>query len=556
MTDRDPHQAADALAIGSVLLDRYRLTDLLGRGAAGEVHRGVDLKTGELVAVKTMAPSIADRVDWVKRFRREAKVLSQIDHPHSVRFVGHGHTADGVAVLVMECLDGEDLFRALRRRNRFSLQTTLELTLQILGALAHAHGKGILHRDLKPSNIYLLQPQAAVPYVKLIDFGLAKVEDDGSLERLTREGAIIGTPAYMSPEQCMGQSLTAASDLYAVGVLLYEMLSGRAPYESPKAMGLLTQHMYAPLPIIAQARPDLADPEPIQGLINTLMAKHPSARPASAKAAIALVEGVLRHLQARHAEHESTAVATPALSDEAADDRYPGSRDGHGEARLPRYAISHEDEGPAPSALDSLVEAGAQAVPMPNVRAAMDAAARRAKPAEPRPSAPASPAPMPAQPREISGAMAAVGDDATSTTRAANPMRATGVRPASGGFTDRRMPRGAVSIAGLSLRLQVDVVVIRPAGASGEIAVRAAIWMDSGRPPITVPLNGGGGRYRGDATLARPTAQGLTMSLELEAPIGSRFSVSIQSLVPAPQVLAQREGAATEALSSVRLPLG
>jgi serine/threonine-protein kinase len=280
--------------LGQTLAERFRLDDCLGAGSAGEVYSALELQTGAKVAVKTLLHEGDDAIEWVRRFRREARVLGQLDHPNNVRMIDFGHTSEGLVYIVMEYLDGHDLFRELRRRGRFSLQGAVEICVQVLGGLHDAHSKGIVHRDLKPSNIFLLDPTSHAPEAKVIDYGLAKPDVAVTVESLTREGALVGTPQYMAPEQCLGKPLTPAADLYAVGVIFYEMLVGRPPFESKNPMDLLTAHLYKKLPNIAEARPDLADTEGLGEVVGALMAKRAEDRPPTALACIMLLEGLLR----------------------------------------------------------------------------------------------------------------------------------------------------------------------------------------------------------------------------------------------------------------------
>ena len=236
--------------MGSVLLMRYRLDKILGEGGFGVVYEAADLKENfKRVAIKMLRRSIADYEQAVKRFEREIIFSQSIQSEHAVKIFDSGATEDERLFFVMEFLNGKTLDDMIERRERFSLNDTKHILLQILCSLSEAHDLGIIHRDMKPSNIFLLEGASnGEPYaVKVLDFGIAKTldsdESNPNAERLTQTGAWMGSPAYMSPEQLMGRPVTPASDIFSLGIIASEMLTGRFTFEGSTPMEVAVQQM-------------------------------------------------------------------------------------------------------------------------------------------------------------------------------------------------------------------------------------------------------------------------------------------------------------------------
>ncbi len=256
-------------------LGPYVVDKELGSGAMGTVYRAVHKTSGERVAVKLMSPALGTSEAARARFVRELDILKQLHHPNIVRYKGSGRY-HGSPFFIMEYVEGESLDRVIARRDRLSWEEIVELGTQLCSALQHAHDKGIIHRDLKPSNVMVLRDGT----VKLTDFGIAK---DTDVTALTAANQTVGTAAYMSPEQCRGaRDITAKSDLYSLGVMLYELLTGRKPFTAETAMEMFLQHANGTFPPPSRLVMDL--PPWLNTLICQLMEKKPEQRPFSADA--------------------------------------------------------------------------------------------------------------------------------------------------------------------------------------------------------------------------------------------------------------------------------
>jgi len=241
---------------GTMLGGRYRIEREIGRGSFGIVYLADDLQTGELRAIKVLLPWAANNESLRHRLRREAKLASHLIGPHIVRIYECDAAADGSVYLVMEYLQGRELDLELRDYGPLAPERVSAIATQVLEALTEAHTLGVIHRDLKPNNIYLCSDREARDFVKVFDFGIAKVSGSGSLmetAKLTLQGGVMGTPVYMSPEQCRGETLTPASDFYSLGIVLYELLTGSVPFEDANPVQVLLMHNTRPVPPLPNA---------------------------------------------------------------------------------------------------------------------------------------------------------------------------------------------------------------------------------------------------------------------------------------------------------------
>jgi eukaryotic-like serine/threonine-protein kinase len=292
---------------GHTLDGRYRLRGLIGQGGAGAVYEAEHIATGDPLAIKVLLPGHDDAARVVARFRREAKAASQLDHPNIVEVLDLVSEGDAL-YLVMELIRGRavaDLVEA----GELTARRTLVIGRQVLEALAHAHARGMIHRDIKPENLMLEtlgEPGRAYERVKLLDFGLVKLIGDAAgeagAEKLTQTGLVFGTPAYMAPEQALGRAVDGRADLYSLGVVLFEMLTGRKPFRSPDVLTLLRMQTSTPPPTLASVAPGRPWCTPaLEQLVGRALLKRPDARFASAEEMIAALDAAfvsLDHLPA------------------------------------------------------------------------------------------------------------------------------------------------------------------------------------------------------------------------------------------------------------------
>ncbi len=238
--------------LGQLIDDRYEIVEWVGEGGMGRVYRVRHRILARELAIKVLRADLADDSALVARFEREARAAATIAHPNVVKIVDFGVLPTQQPYFVMEWIPGATLGRILIREGSLPLQRGLAIARQIAAGLGAAHQAGVVHRDLKPDNVLISSRGSAAEEVKVVDFGLAKVV---GASRLTRTGVAFGTPHYMSPEQACGETLDGRADVYALGVLMFQMLAGYPPFEDPTFLGVLTQQLYAEPPRLCQ-RPD------------------------------------------------------------------------------------------------------------------------------------------------------------------------------------------------------------------------------------------------------------------------------------------------------------
>ena len=277
------------IAAGTVLAERYRIHDLVGRGGMGAVYRAEHLALGNTVAVKVLRASHGAHADMVRRFQREAVAASQIRHPGIVEVTDFGRTPDGLFYLAMELVEGETLARRLARLGPFAPADAMSLVRELARALGAAHARGIYHRDIKPENV-LLTPDGSA---KLADFGIARLTEGPRDARETAAGVIFGTPQYMSPEQAAGQRQDGRCDVYALGVLLFELLTGAPPYLGASATHVLAAHLLSPVPRLPAQGPHGPLAPALADLVGRMMAKNAAERPSTMGEVEAALEAVL-----------------------------------------------------------------------------------------------------------------------------------------------------------------------------------------------------------------------------------------------------------------------
>ena len=294
--------------VPQLIAGRFRIEREIGTGGMGTVYLATHLDLERPVAVKIIRPEFASDADVSDRFLREARTMAKLRHPNAAMIFDAGNLPDGRHFIVMEFVEGETLSQALAREGRFSFTQSIDIATQICDVLEEAHRLGIIHRDLKPSNILLGKRGVCV-----LDFGVAKVlassAESTATHASTGSGQLIGTPRYMSPEQCLGQRVGARSDLYSLGVLLYEMLAGRPPFVDPLQSALLVKQATAPAPPLPRLRQDI--PRSLALAVHSLLAKRPEDRPRTAATAKMLLERSLLRPEGpvAHADPMSSMVA-------------------------------------------------------------------------------------------------------------------------------------------------------------------------------------------------------------------------------------------------------
>ena len=332
--------------LGSVLGDRYRVISRIGIGGMGVVYRAQHITLKRDLAVKVLLPEFGGKEEFVRRFEREAESASRLAHPHIIAVTDFGRTADGLLFLAMEYLDGRSL-SSLIREGPLPVARAVTIVRQMLAALNRAHAAGIVHRDLKPDNIMLIDREGHHYFVKILDFGIAKVtEPEPGREALTQAGVVFGTPEYLSPEQALGDKIDARADLYATGVILFEMLTGRRPFESEDKMRIISMHLSHPVPRMRSVRPGIDVPPALEDVVMQALEKERENRFASASAFLMALEEA-----ERLAAERGAASSYPAEHLGGGRDARPPPLPGPGASPLTGLAPPTAGEGPgAPAA--------------------------------------------------------------------------------------------------------------------------------------------------------------------------------------------------------------
>ncbi len=297
-----PIERSVSKARGILIGGRYRIETHLGDGGMGSVYRAFDREQQQTVAVKVLKPRLIESQDRVARFRQEARALRLLKHPNSVRIFDSGRTPQGTLYFVMEYLEGYNLADMLDKRGPLTWQSAFKIGTQILRALREAHEIGIVHRDLKPENIFLCNARReGCHFVKVLDFGLAKVIESApglgpSIEPAvrTQAGYVFGTPRYMSPEQARSQPLDGRSDLYNVGLLLYQMMTGTPTYRDEDAIVVMAKHVRTRPELPSKRKPGLQLPRRAEAIVMQALEKRPERRFSSAATMLAALESCLQ----------------------------------------------------------------------------------------------------------------------------------------------------------------------------------------------------------------------------------------------------------------------
>jgi serine/threonine protein kinase len=270
-----------------IIANNLRIENLLGRGGMGTVYRATHLTLDRVVAVKVINPEVAMNADVMQRFAREARLMAKLRHPRAAMIYDSGTLPDGRLFIVMEYVEGTTLADILKRDGKLPYKKAVDIAVSVCDVLQEAHSLGIIHRDLKPANI-MLNNQG----VFVLDFGIAKMLNTDNAESMrlsmTGNGLLVGTPFYMSPEQCLGNPVEARSDLYSLGALLFEMIAGRPPFDDEVLSAVIIKHAMVEAPRIEELAPDI--PPALANVINKLLSKKPEDRPENAAVTKAMLE--------------------------------------------------------------------------------------------------------------------------------------------------------------------------------------------------------------------------------------------------------------------------
>ena len=341
--------------VGTVVDGRYRVEAMIGSGGMGAIFRAYREGLSRPLALKVLHPAVTADPTTIKRFEREAVSASKLDHPNCVRVSDHGSTDDGLSYLAMELVEGTQLSSLLGEP--MPPAAAADLIGQVLEALDHAHSRNIVHRDLKPDNILVAKDGEGEQTLKLVDFGIAKIlEDKQTQERLTQTGFVYGTPHYMSPEQAAGGQIDHRADLYAVGIILYEMLTGRRPFQALDPMSMMRKQ-------VTQRHDALPGdvPKRLAAIVDRLLEKDPKDRYQSARDALNALGATRMRLEGVPAAKlpvgppaaEAPTMAQPAQAGDAETVASPGASPGPGASASTSAARSH-------SAARSTAAAGSQ----------------------------------------------------------------------------------------------------------------------------------------------------------------------------------------------------
>jgi serine/threonine-protein kinase len=291
-------QGAQPDMIGRTIAGRYRIVAKLGEGGMGAVYRGEQTSLKRAVAIKLLRPELSTNQMILRRFNAEAEAVAKLSHPNTVIVYDFGQDTDGSLFIAREYIEGKSLRSAIGREGPFSPARAIAIALQVAASLSDAHSHSIVHRDLKPDNVMLQERGRQKDIVRVLDFGIAKLRDDNraTQQAMTQAGDMLGTPQYMAPEQIRGEAIDGRTDIYALGCMIYEMVTARLPFEAPTIMAMLSKHLLEQVVPPTQRRPDLNLPKSIDQLVLGAMAKDPKDRPPTMDQFSEMLAGLLQQL--------------------------------------------------------------------------------------------------------------------------------------------------------------------------------------------------------------------------------------------------------------------
>ncbi|MBR57451.1 MAG: hypothetical protein CMH54_05255 [Myxococcales bacterium] len=302
--DEQTRERVDPL-VGSVLDERYEIEAQIGLGGMGAVYRAHQKGMDRKVAIKVLQPEYTKDPRVRRRFHIEALAASRLTHPHTIRIYDFGESVSEELYIVMEYLEGRSLQEMLAEESRLSVANTLRVARATAESLSEAHERGIVHRDLKPDNIHLITSGRETDFVKVLDFGVAKImteKNEGRAGTLTQAGSIFGTPRYMAPEQCRSLATDPRTDIYALGVIIYHCVIGAVPFDGDTALAIMMQHLQTDPMALATAAPTIQIPKSVEALILRCMHKNPDKRYQSADELVSAIDTILESLDSSYEE--------------------------------------------------------------------------------------------------------------------------------------------------------------------------------------------------------------------------------------------------------------
>lgn len=423
--------------LGKMVSGKYKVEKLLGQGGMGRVYLAHNVALDQKVVLKVLLPEYGQDPDTVKRFQHEGRAASRLRHPNVIQVMDFGAMEDGTLYMAMEFLPGKDLAHLIQHEFPLGDRRIARIASQILAALGEAHAQNIIHRDLKPENVMIEQRRGDPDFVKVLDFGIAKITD--AKTKLTAAGLVCGTPEYMSPEQAKGADLDPRSDLYSVGVIVYQMVTGLLPFESDTPVGFLMKHLTEPPMPPSQRQPEVDVSPELEAFIMKAISKNPADRFANAEEMREALLAVVPDAGAPARAATSAAIPRPATPAAPTAKAAPS-------AAKPAATKPQPEEAPAPAkpgGKTGLIAAAAAVVVIAGAAGAWFATRGGSAPATPpvataptqpptTPAPPTTPTQPVADPQQPAGGTAAPNPDAGTggTTTAAPTPPTPPVEPA------------------------------------------------------------------------------------------------------------------------------